>query len=160
MKELNPIELQRILKDPTHPCRQFLSPVVETPYNLRRRVGLKPPKHYKMKTLLLLATCVILGQAAPGNRQRRQFLPTVLCPNGLAVQKFALPDGSLCFYLPPATLSVSSPLQTGPDACPAVAHWLTLDWCGDMRRQCYCCDEATTADECLFCYDNDCVPTA
>ncbi|KAI8482030.1 hypothetical protein Bbelb_402060 [Branchiostoma belcheri] len=36
-------ELQRILKDTTHPCRLFLPPVVQTPYNLRRRTRLKPP---------------------------------------------------------------------------------------------------------------------
>ncbi|XP_066273455.1 uncharacterized protein [Branchiostoma lanceolatum] len=110
-----------------------------------------------MKTLLLLATCVILGQAAPGNRQRRQFLPSALCSNGLALQKFAMPDGALCHYNPPAILAISSPLQSGADACPAQADWLTLDWCGAMSRQCYCCDEATTADQCLFCWDN-CTP--
>jgi len=36
-------ELQRILKDPTHPCRQFLPPVVKTQYNLRRNVEMKTP---------------------------------------------------------------------------------------------------------------------
>ncbi|CAH1273114.1 MFGE8 [Branchiostoma lanceolatum] len=33
-------ELRRILDDPTHPCRQFLPPVVKTAYSLRRHVDL------------------------------------------------------------------------------------------------------------------------
>ncbi|CAH1255574.1 Hypp1563 [Branchiostoma lanceolatum] len=76
-------ELRRILDDPTHPCRQFLPPVVETTYSLRRHVAMRLSKGRRVSmTTVMLFVAVLSILFHPAAAQPQRSLLSMLTQDG------------------------------------------------------------------------------